>query len=255
MKTRRETQDKAYWNKIGANYGDEIFDAYEEDREGKLRKYLRAHANKDYLAIDVGCGTGKAFPYLSRMFGNVLGIDISSELLKVASEAPFPNVSLQQMDLSVPQELPPADFAFCCNVAILPDMEKNMGIIRNVTAALKKNGKAIFVVPSLESGLYSGWRLVKWFEREGTSFDGIPKSDLEFFEDGTRNLLRGYMKIGGVPTKHYMETEVQVLLDEVQLRVTKIDKLEYNWDTEFADPPAWMGKPYPWDWLVECEKP
>lgn len=254
MKSRRETQDKDYWNRIGANYGEEIFDAYQEDREGKLKRYLRKHARKDRFAIDIGCGTGKAFPYLSSMFGQVHGVDISSELLKIAEEAPFSNVTLRQADLSVPQDLPSSDFAFCCNVAILPDMEKNLGIIRNVASSLKKSAGAVFVLPSLESGLYSGWRLVRWFEKEGTSFDEIPKSDLEFFEDGTKSLLNGYMKISGVPTKHYLETEIRVVFEEAGLRVTTIDKLEYNWDTEFSDPPTWMGPPFPWDWIVECEK-
>lgn len=254
MKSRRETQDKNYWDRIGSNYSEEIFDAYQEDREGKLKQYLSRHGREDAFAVDIGCGTGKAFPYLARMFGTVLGVDISSELLKVASARPFKNVTLEQMDLSVPQNLPEADFAFCCNVAILPDMKKNIGIIRNVASAIRKGGSALVVVPSLESGLFSGWQLVRWFEKEGTAFEDIPKSDLAFFEDGTGSLLKGYMKINDVPTKHYLETEVQVLFEEAGLRVTSIDKLEYNWDTEFTDPPSWMGSPYPWDWLIECEK-
>src|SRR5690606_13965167 len=115
---------------------------------------------------------------------------------------------------------------------------------------LKKDGSAIFVVPSLESGLYSGWRLVKWFERESTAFEEIPASDLEFFDGGTRSLLQGFMKISGVPTKHYLETEIQVLFEEAGFHLINIENLEYNWETEFSDPPSWMGKPYPWDWLV-----
>ena len=249
---KKETQSRAYWDRIGAQYGQEIFDAYYEDRTGKLRNWLQRFKNIKHFAIDVGCGTGKAFPYLSPLFGHVLGVDISAELLKIARLAPFDNISLKKMDLAVPRQLPPADFAFCCNVAILPDEKKNLGIIRNVRRALKPKGHAIFVVPSLESGIYSGWQLVKWFEREGVSFKDIPPSDLQFFDDGTKGLLSGFMKIDGVPTKHYLETELQVVFTEAGFSITAIEKLEYNWTTEFDTPPKWMGTPYPWDWLVVC---
>ncbi len=248
-----ETQDKSYWNRIGAQYGEEIFDAYYEDRTGKLKKWLTKFANKKHFAIDIGCGTGKAFPYLCPLFGNILGIDISEELLKIASEAPFNNIALKRMDLAVPQKLPAADFAFCCNVAILPDEKKNNGIIKNVRRALKKTGYAIFVVPSLESGIYSGWRLKKWFEKEGVPFKRIPRSDLQFFDGGTRALLDGFMTIDGVPTKHFMQPEIEVTFDEAGLSIVAIDKLEYNWTTEFDAPPQWLDKPFPWDWLVVCK--
>lgn len=249
---KQETQSKAYWNRIGEQYGEEIFDAYREDRTGKLRRWLQRYSNRKHVAIDMGCGTGKAFPYLSPMFRQILGVDISAALLKIAAKAPFKNVKLRKLDLAVPQRLPSADFVFCCNVAILPNEKKNTGIIRNVQKALKPNGHAIFVLPSLESGIYSGWQLVKWFEREKIPFQKIPRADLRFFEGGTKSLLQGFMKIDGVPTKHYLEAEIRVLFDQAGLSIKTIDKLEYNWNTEFDHPPAWLGKPYPWDWLVVC---
>jgi hypothetical protein len=36
--------------------------------------------------------------------------------------------------------------------------------------------------------------------------------------------------------------------------VASIEKVEYDWSTEFADPPRWMKDPYPWDWLVLSKK-
>jgi hypothetical protein len=40
----------------------------------------------------------------------------------------------------------------------------------------------------------------------------------------------------------------------VGLTVKNVDKLEYNWTSELASPPRWLAAPYPWDWIVECEK-
>ena len=246
--------DKAYWNKIGSGYNEEIFDAYKEDRTGKLKRALKKYANQDHVAIDFGCGTGKALPYLSPAFGNVLGIDISSALLRQAKALQFPNVTLKKLDLAKVVKLPDADFAFCCNVAILPDVEKNKGIIKNVQRALKKSGAAIFIIPSTESTLFSGWRIVDLYQREGIDFGKIPKGELDYFNVNKKQLLQGLFRISGVPTKHYLHSEIQVLFAGAGLSIKKIDKLEYNWSTELAAPPKWLKEPYPWDWMIECEK-
>lgn len=246
--------DKAYWNRIGSDYNTEIFDAYKEDRNGKLIATIRKYGNPMHTAIDFGCGTGKALPYLSPAFKKVLATDISSELLSQSKDLPYKNVTFKQADLAKPIKLPPADFAFCCNVAILPDLEKNMGIIRNVQKALRVSGSAVFVLPSLESALFSAWRLVDQYKREGVPLNKIPKSELSYFDGGKKELLKGLVRISGVATKHYLQPEIEALFADVKLPLKKIDKLEYNWTSEFADPPKWMGKPYPWDWIVECRK-
>jgi SAM-dependent methyltransferase len=246
--------DKAYWNKIGSGYNDEIFDAYYEDRAGKLKKCFKRYSNKNHSAIDVGCGTGKALPYLAPNFKKVLAIDISDKLLRQAKDAPYNNITFRKVDLAKPITLPPADFAFCCNVAILPDVEKNIAIIKNVSRALRAGGAAVFVVPSVESALFSGWRMVDLYKRGGKPFAKIPKSDLGYFDVRTKELLQGLFKISGVATKHYLHSEIQVVFEEKGLAVEKIHKLEYNWTTELASPPKWLTAPYPWDWIVECRK-
>ena len=58
------------------------------------------------------------------------------------------------------------------------------------------------------------------------------------------------MRIEGVPTKHYLREEAIVFLEEEGFQVVSVDKIEYAWNTEFDDPPRWMGSPGPWDWLL-----
>jgi hypothetical protein len=60
--------------------------------------------------------------------------------------------------------------------------------------------------------------------------------------------------IDGVPTKHYSESELHVVLADAGFIVSVIKKVEYEWNTELAEVPAWLQDPYPWDWLVECKK-
>jgi SAM-dependent methyltransferase len=246
--------DKAYWNKIGSGYNEEIFDVYSEDRNRRLLRYLKRHANENHFAVDFGCGTGKALPYLATSFKKVLAIDISEALLKQARLAPYNNVEFKRLDLAKPVRIPRADFVFCCNVAILPNVEKDKAIIKNAQRVLKSGGSALFVIPSAESTLFAGMRIMDVYEKEGVKFNRIPRSDLSYFDVSKKDLLQGLFKISGVATKHYSHSEIEVLFQSAGFIVKSINKIEYNWTTELTRPPKWLREPYPWDWLVECEK-
>jgi len=106
-----------HWNRIGTKYSQEIFDVFASDKEQKLSAFFKKHANSKRNAIDFGCGTGKAFRYLSPSFARVLAIDISSELLGQASRNAYKNITYKQADLTSENLVfPPTDFVFCCNV-------------------------------------------------------------------------------------------------------------------------------------------
>lgn len=247
--------ERSHWNRIGSGYDDEIFDVFRSDRNRILPTYFLRHADPRGRAIDFGCGTGKAFPFLSAAFGRVTGYDISEELLKVAASRMHKNVRLHQADLTRKTlRFDPADFLFCCNVIMLPEAEMNRAMLRNVHKALKRGGHAVLIVPSLESMFYTAFRLIDWHRRDGTKSSAIPASDLDYFAAPRWQLAQGIIHIDKVPTKHYTEPELQVLIKEAGLRVTYVERVEYEWDSELSDPPRWMKDPYPWDWLVECRK-
>ena len=127
-------------------------------------------------------------------------------------------------------------------------------MIRNIYRCLKKNGSAVIVIPSLESIMFSSWRLIDLYRREGVKPEDIPSSELAYFKGSKRDILQGIIYIDGVATKHYSHPEIQVLFERSNLEVTAVEKVEYNWDSEFSTPPKWMKAPYPWDWMVECRK-
>lgn len=247
--------EKAHWDSIAARYNDEIFDVFKSDRNKTLVQYFRKHSNTSHDAIDFGCGTGKAFEYLSPGFGTVHAMDISAQCLATAKKRSFSNITFKRQDLSKPNlRLPSVDFVFCCNVIMLPEIKKNQVMLTNVNRSLTKNGGALIVIPSLESIMFSSWRLIDWYGREGVKPEEIPSSELAYFKGSKRDILQGIIYIDGVATKHYSHSEIQVLFERSNLEVTAIDKLEYDWSSEFSDPPEWIKAPYPWDWLVECKK-
>lgn len=244
-----------HWNTIATTYEDEVFDVFNSDKNKILQQYFSKHANKRNEATDFGCGVGKAFPYLSPSFRNIEALDISAECISIAKKNGFSNISYKRADLTRQNiKLNPAHFGLCCNVAILPDLDKNRAIIKTVYKGLRKNGAALFVVPSMESMFFSSWRLVDWYKKEGVTPEKVPADELDYFQRKTTDIVQGIININGVPTKHYSFPEIQVLFEEAGLLITAIEKLEYDWNTEFASPPSWLQAPYPWDWMIECKK-
>lgn len=247
--------ERTHWNKIAPDYNEEIFDVFASDRKGILGRYLKLHTSQTGIAIDFGCGNGKAFPLLAPAFKKVLGLDISSNLLKQAKARGYSNVTVQRADLTRKNlELLPADFVFCCNVIMFPNLDKNLKALRNIARALKSGGTALVVLPSLDSALFSSWRLIDIYRKEGVEAVEIPAREFHYFKGSKRDLVQGIVYIDGVPTKHYSGSELEVILPEAGLSITALEKIEYNWDSELANPPDWLKAPYPWDWLVECRK-
>lgn len=247
--------EESHWNKIAHSYEDEIFDVFKSDKKKKLPVYFKKYANKDHVAIDLGCGIGKAFPYLSPAFKKVVAVDISDKCLDIAANDQYTNIEFQKIDLTDPDiKLPPAEFGFCCNVLLLPQLEKNVAMIRNAHKALKKNSAAVFVVPSLDSILFYAWRLIEWNKLEGVKPADIPETEFSYFSGSKRDIFQGLIRIDGVTTKHYSHPELQVIFRDAGFKIETIDRIDYEWTTEFAEPPKWLKDPYPWDWLIEVSK-
>ena len=245
--------EEAHWNGIATRYEEEIFDVFSSDKHKKLPAYFNKYANPFHTAIDFGCGVGKALRYLSPLFQKVIGTDISAECIAIAKTKPFSNVAFKRADLTRKGlRFPPADFGFCCNVVMLPEIEKNLEMLRNIRNSLVPGGTAVLVLPSLESILLATARMLEWYRKEGTPANKVPDSEFSYYKSSKRDIVQGLITIQGVPTKHYLESEIKVLFANAKLSIIAIDRIEYEWGTEFSDPPSWMKDPYPWDWLVEC---
>jgi ubiquinone/menaquinone biosynthesis C-methylase UbiE len=116
--------EEAHWNTIAPTYNDQIFDVFHSDRNKRLPFYFKKHANPSHHAIDFGCGNGKSFSFLSPIFKKLTAVDISQKLLNEAKKRPFNNIDFKRLDLTKRNlQLPLADFLFCCNVAMLPEIE------------------------------------------------------------------------------------------------------------------------------------
>jgi SAM-dependent methyltransferase len=245
---------REYWNKIAGNYEAEIFNVLEYDRAGVVLGQIDRFASPRRQASDLGCGIGGFLPLMSSRFKKVVAVDISSRCLARA-RAKYPllrNVSYQQADLAAPQtRLPAVDFALSVNAVLTTSPKIRHGMFDAFAKHLRTGAHLVLVVPALESVLLTMCRLDEWHRRDGTRPSA---ADLRASHQAAARLPEGIVPIDGVPTKHFLEEELILQLENRRLRVTDLLKVEYAWSTEFESPPRWMKKPLPWDWLIVARK-
>ncbi len=246
--------DEKYWDRVARDYDGEIFDSLASDRNGVMLSRLDEFSNARGTAFDVGCGVGKYIPALARRFGIVHAADLSAECVRRAKAAygHLKNVSIAKGDLSRKmvstgkgEKARKADFILCANVLIMPSDKMRAGILKRLSGMLKPGGGLLLLVPSLESSLYAHARRIEWLRRS----PGLRVPAATTLPPG-RGVLRGLLSIDGVPTKHWLREELVAMLAAAGFRSVAVDKVEYDWKTEFHGPPGWMKAPYPWDWAV-----
>lgn len=198
---------------------------------------------------------GKYVPALAKRFGKVYAIDFAAKLLDAAREHchGIANVRFLQGDLANGKfPIKRAHFGVCQNVLISPERGKPSAILQNVSRHIVKGGHLMVLIPSTESALYCSQQLVEWNRRDGKRGRALTR-DVEVPTTAI-DLIEGVFERAGVPTKHYLREEADQFLKTGGFETVSIDKVEYDWDSEFADPPKWMGDPYPWDWLMVARK-
>ncbi len=255
-----ERMDRRYWDRLAPQYDEEILSSFDADLSGIIARRLDELAGPRKTALDFGCGVGKYLPPLAARFQRVLGVDHSEPLLAVArrDHGDLANVTLRTWDAGTGRAVPGPrrDVVVCANVLIMADAGLRDAILRSAIRSLAPKGRLLLVVPSLESALWAHRLLVHWYEREGSN---DPES--EAAEDGfppsartCRELLRGIVRIDGVPTRHYLAEDLRLLLHRSGLEVLHLDRVFYDWHSEFERPPRWMRDPFPWDWLAVAHR-
>ena len=246
----------SYWDRLAARYDEEIFSSIDSDEGGVIREALDTIADRQKTALDLGCGVGKYVGALAERFGSVVAVDHSAELLEIArrEHSGRNNVEFRQVDAAAGKSVRGvrADAVVCANVLIMADRGLREGILTTARKSLRPGGSILLVLPSLESALLAQRRLAEWYRRDGTK-EPHSCAEQEGIQPSRRTcseLLRGLVRIDGVPTRHYLGEEIAPLLREAGFEPTRVEKVRYPWRTEFEDAPRWMRAPFPWDWLA-----
>ena len=245
--------DRKYWEKIAPSYGDEIFDVLHNDKKGIIKAAIKKHASKSKSVMDIGCAIGKWLPVLSPLFKKVYAIDISAKNLAIAKKTHhnLKNIEYMRVDMSGKTRVPKCDFAICINAILTSSMKDREVFFGTLAQCVKKNGRIVLVIPSLESYMLTTIIANQW------------KIDADVFNEKVsgpaaiqkwNNIRQGNAEIDGVPTKHYLREELQLLLSREGFVAEDFQKIEYSWSTEFLKAPKWLKEPRPWDWMVVARR-
>ena len=246
------------WNIPASDYSNNVLSVFDHDSEGKIISLIDKLGGPQKRAIDLGCGTGKFLPCLTKNFAETLACDYSKAMIKSAKKynkgLKYLNFETCNLEDKTPKAHP-YDLGLCVNVIITQNIRKREKIWENIIHSIKENGYLILVLPSLESALYSKSRLVEWNIRNGLSAKESLINGFETTDKKGKKIARGgIIKCGGVATKHYLKEEIISTTNRFGLKIIRIQRIEYPWCTEFIKPPKWMKEPYPWDWLVLLQK-
>jgi 2-polyprenyl-3-methyl-5-hydroxy-6-metoxy-1,4-benzoquinol methylase len=245
--------DRTYWEKIAPDYNEEIFDVLRNDSKGVIVSAIKKVASKKNTVIDIGCAIGKWLPVLSPAFKKVYAVDISQKNLAIAAKL-YPalkNVKYERIDMSDKRsKIQKCDFAICINAILTGTQEKRNIFFSNLQKCVKKNGHIILVIPSLESSMLTSIINQRWNPDKDAALVIQKKKE----KVQLQNLLQGNASIDGVPHKHYLKEELELVLANEGFVTEKFHKIEYGWDTEFLKPPRWLKSPKPWDWMVLAKK-
>lgn len=248
---------RAYWDALADTYEEQIFSVFGNDHAGLIADQIGQHGDPAKTAADLGCGPGQITPLLARSFAEVHACDVSGRLLNRARRAcaGLSNVGFYRHDLASAEEpeFAPVDFVLCINVLLAADLEVRERLWHRVTSLVAADGVLLLVVPSLESALYANYRRVDWHLRSGFTAGQALHHGLAQ-EGSVPQLEQGVRQIEGVATKHYLREEIIAQLADRSLVVENVAQLSYDWTTEFADPPEWLGAPFPWNWLVVARR-
>lgn len=245
---------RSYWENMAATYGDEIFDVLHNDKKALIRNVINEYASPKKTVIDIGCAVGKWLPVLSPAFKKVIAVDISAKNLEIARQLypQYKNVAYLRVDMSGRNtQVPKADFGICINAILTPVQKDRAIFFQSLQACVKKGGRIVLTVPSLESWLLTSvvqqqFKIDKaYFSAEKNSKEALRKWN---------NIRQGNADIDEVPHHHYIKEELQLLAAQAGFIAERLEKIEYNWHTEFHNPPVWLQQPGPWDWMVVLKK-
>lgn len=186
--------------------------------------------NKEFLILDVGCGTGRHSVELAKRGYKVTGIDLSADQLKAAGKKAGDakvKVDFLQMDARKIQLHKKFDLAIMLCEGGFPLMdtdEENFEILKNVVSTLKNGGKFIFTTLSV---LFPVFNDLKEFHDknivtglfENHSFDVMTFRDRNEYEIPDDD---GNMRKLNCNERYYAPSEITWLLKTLEMKNIEI---------------------------------
>jgi len=139
-----------FWNKASKNY-DKTEERFEYIHK-KARENTKKHLKDSHIVMDYGCGTGTAACEFSSLVKEMQGIDISSEMIRIAKEkavvSKIENVSFEKADL-FEDKFKDESFDVILAFNMLHTVSNPQNIVHRINDLLKPDGLFISITPCL----------------------------------------------------------------------------------------------------------
>ena len=180
--------------------------------------------NEGAKVIDLACGTGTLSLLLKNKGYDVIGVDMSEEMLTVADRkacGSIPFIKAKMQDLVMPD---PADACVCCLDSInhLTDIEEVKKTFSSVYGCLKKDGIFIFDVNTIykHEKILAGNSFV--FDKDGyfLAWDNEP------LDYGAVRIILDFFVFNGKNYDRYTEEFIERAYEENELRAALEGRFE-----------------------------
>jgi ubiquinone/menaquinone biosynthesis C-methylase UbiE len=180
----RAREDAHYYVAFGGRDQDEEgFDATAADvlryLESELKRLPRNANHRAWRALEIGCGPGRLIKPLSRHFGEIHGVDVSDEMIRLARErlAHIPHAHFHPTNGASLDRFADDSFEFVYSYAVfqhIPSHDVVLEYMREVRRVLKPggifrgqfNGLAHSADPNTWSGVFFSAQDIRAFTRE-----------------------------------------------------------------------------------------
>ena len=139
-----------FWNKASKNYHktEKRFEYIHK----KARENTKKHLKDSYIVMDYGCGTGTASCEFSSLVKEIEGIDISSEMIRIAKEkadvSKIENVTFEKADL-FEDKFQVESFDVILAFNMLHTVPNPQDIVHRINDLLKADGIFVSITPCL----------------------------------------------------------------------------------------------------------
>ena len=225
------------WDRLAEDYHEEVISPFYGDVENPLFDELKKIKNKKAkIVAEFGCGLFYLGETLAKKFKKVYASDFSPAMIKKASEKnkKYKNVSLCLEDIRKIKYKNKFDVIISVNSIIMPsynDIDKSFS---NLKKALKKEGRILMILPSMESVIYNG-SLILHKQLEKFNEPTAKRTAKIKFENKKYDFFNGYYTDGNERQKFYYKHEVLLFLKKAGFKDIEISKVKYSWGKNISD--------------------
>lgn len=244
------------WDKFAEDYYSEVISPIKNSINNPLLDDLKKIDSKDLRVLEAGCGLGELVPFLSKNFREVVAFDFSNKMIDLAKQMnKQKNVSLSVLDMTKIDFSDEFDVVVSVNSLLMPDLADLNLAFERIYASLKKGGKLLAIVPSIESHIYQGMLVLDKCIEKGDSPSKALSLARKSVQPERYDFVQGVIEFDGDLQKAFYRFEIIYRLSKVGFKNFKVDKVYYSWkEWKEAGYGYFPREKEPWDWYFVCEK-